>query len=199
VAKANIATKTKTRERFGRFRAVLRSIAVIVSYLVICGQTFPQEFRPPDSRVEASDLYNFGKFVIWPTDRRATAETFQICILGKDPFGETLDAIVSGESIRGKRIEVKQLKGVQQADTCMILFVSSSEESRLPRILVAAGNFSVLTVSDVKQFAERGGDIGLVHQQNSIRFEVNRTAAEQCHLVVSSELLKVAVKVIRER
>jgi len=45
-------------------------------------------------------------------------------------------------------------------------------------------------------FAERGGIIGMVMQQDRVRFEVNRWAAEQSRLALSSELLKVATRVI---
>lgn len=199
VAKVNVATETKTREPFARFRTVLRSFAVVVFHLIICGQTFPQEFHPTQSQVEAAYLYNFGKFVTWPKNRLAKAETFQICILGKDPFGTVLDSIVSGESIGGKKIEVQRLSAVQSAQACMILFLGPTEESQLPEVLVAAQNFNLLTVSDMGHFAERGGDIGLIREHDHVRFEVNRTATEQDHLVLSSELLKVAVKVIWKR
>lgn len=77
--------------------------------------------------------------------------------------------------------------------------MSSSEEKRLPVIISEAQRMHVLTVSDMPHFAERGGTIGLVNQEDRIRFEVNRTRAEECHLGLSSELLKVAVKVIGGR
>ena len=54
----------------------------------------------------------------------------------------------------------------------------------------------VLTVSDVPEFCERGGIIGLVKKDDKVRFEVNRAAADRAQLVLSSELLKVATKVI---
>lgn len=194
----NIATETSTRAPVFRVRGALRAFAVVVFHLVICGQTFAQQFHPTESQVEAAYLYNFGKFVTWPSDRLAGAETFKICILGKDPFGVALDSIVSGESIGGKQIKVQRLAAVQQAQTCMILFLASSEENQLPAILAAARNFSLLTISDINHFAERGGDIGLIREQDRVRFEVNRTAAEEDHLALSSELLKIAVKVIRK-
>jgi YfiR/HmsC-like len=152
--------------------------------------------RPSESQVKAAYLYNFGKFVTWPSDRAATSEVFYICVLGKDPFGSVLDETVNGERIDGKKIGVLRISRVQEAGSCNILFVSSSEEKRLPTIILEAQRVHVLTVSDIPHFAERGGTIGLVNHEDRIRFEVNRTRAEECHLGLSSELLKVAVKVI---
>jgi hypothetical protein len=158
----------------------------------------PQATQPTEAQVKAAYLYNFGKFVRWPADRVVTTESFEICILGRDPFGAVLDSTVAGESIDSRKIIVRRLLGIQDASTCSVLFVSSSEESRLTPTLAAAQRFGLLTVSDMRNFAARGGAIGLINDQGKIRFEVNREAAEQAHLELSSELLKVATKVIKK-
>jgi uncharacterized protein DUF4154 len=173
-----------------------RKLALAGLLLISANLAPAQTTRPTESEVEAAYLYNFGKFVTWPADRVVANNPFEICILGKDPFGKVLDATVTGERIGGRAISIRRLVQVQQAGTCSILFVSSSEEGRLGTILDSAHRFNALTVSDVKHFAERGGVIGLVVQQDRVRFEVNRAAAERCHVQLSSELLKVAVKVI---
>ena len=178
------------------FRKCALALSLLLLFPVHLSQA--QELRPTEAQLEAAYLYNFGKFVTWPPDRTKASETFGICILGKDPFGQVLDATVTGESIGGRKIEVKRLANMAQAQACNILFVSMSEEGRLGPILAAAEILRLLTVSDIKHFAERGGAIGLVRQQDKIRFEINRRAADRCHLVFSSELLKVASKLFPE-
>lgn len=197
MAKVKVATPTNRRAPGSRFRAAVLTF-VTAQILLISFPSFAQDFHPTQSQVEAAYLYNFGKFVTWPADRLSNAETFQICILGRDPFGSALDSIVAGETIRGKKIALQRLTTIQQAQSCMILYVSPSEERQMPAILAAAQSFSILTVSDLEHFAEHGGTIGLVREQDRVRFEVNRAAAEQDHLILSSELLKVAVKIIRK-
>ncbi len=182
--------------RTSRPKRPRRRLAVAGVLLVCTGFSAAQVTRPTESEVKAAYLYNFGRFVTWPPDRAVAGNPFEICIVGKDPFGKVLDATVLGERIGGRTIAIKRLSQVQQAESCSILFVSSSEEARLATILDSSHRFNLLTVSDLKHFAERGGVIGLVVQQDRVRFEVNRTAAERCHLQLSSELLKVAVKVI---
>ncbi|HEV2398324.1 MAG TPA: YfiR family protein [Candidatus Sulfotelmatobacter sp.] len=158
-----------------------------------------QTNRPTESQVEAAYLYNFGKFVTWPSDLARSADTFEICLIGKDPFGSILDATVSGESINGKKIAIARISRMQEGSACNIVFISSSEASHLPGIVVESRRMHVLTVSDMPHFAERGGMIGLIDQDGRIRFEVNRNEAELSHLGLSSELLKVAVKVIASK
>ena len=153
------------------------------------------QVHPTESQVKAAYLYNFGKFVRWQ-DQSPNTASIKICVLGKDPFGTVLDSTVAGESIDGRKIIVKRVVKVQDAATCNILYISSSEESRLGFILSSVQHFAPLTVSYIPNFAERGGIIEFVEQQGKIRFEVNLLAAEQSHVSLSSELLKVAIRVI---
>jgi hypothetical protein len=90
-----------------------------------------QKASPTESQVKAAYLYNFGKFVRWEGDRPVNPDSLEICVLGKDPFGAVLDATVEGESIAGKKITVRRLSTVQESARCSILFVGTSEESRL--------------------------------------------------------------------
>jgi len=167
----------------------------VFSIALVSSEYSSAQVHPTESQVKAAYLYNFGKFVRWQ-DQSANAASIKICVLGKDPFGTVLDSTVAGESIDGRKIIVKRVVKVQDAATCNILYISSSEESRLGFILSSVQHFAPLTVSDMPNFVERGGIIEFVEQQGKIRFEVNLLAAEQSHVSLSSELLKVAVKVI---
>lgn len=156
-----------------------------------------QKSNPTEYEVKAAYLFNFGRFVEWPARVTTAGEVFSICVLGEDPFGASFDATIAGESINGKRVVIKRITKPQDATDCRILFISSSEESRLKEILAMLDKASVLTVSDISQFTRRGGMIRFVTEANRVRFEVNLTNAEHAALTLSSQLLKVAVSVRR--
>jgi hypothetical protein len=151
-----------------------------------------REHKPNEYEVKAVYLYNFGKFVRWPS---ATGETFAICVLGQDPFGPALNATVAGETINGANITAARISRVEEAANCRIVFISSSEEARLKQILSALDRSSVLTVSDLPQFSRHGGMVEFVFDGKKIRFEVNLAPAEHAGLEFSSELLKLAANV----
>jgi hypothetical protein len=181
------------------FRGILSHFfALFALLLLVPSFSLAQQAHPTESQVKSAYLYNFGKFVKWPGDRMNISDTVQICLLGQDPFGTTLDSTVAGENIEGRKISIRRLSALEDSEECNILFISSSRENQLRRILASAQHAGILTVSDIPHFAERGGIIGFVIQQDRIRFEVNRKAAEQSHLVLSSELLKVASKIIEK-
>jgi len=156
-----------------------------------------QNTKPTEYEVKAAYLFNFGKFVTWPANDTSSSAAFVICVLGEDPFGPILDKTTAGETINGKKITDRRIVHPQEARDCSILYISASQAEHLNNILAAVKGAPVLTVSDMPAFVERGGMIQFLLDQGRVRFEVNLGPAEPNHLAVSSELLKVAVKVIR--
>jgi hypothetical protein len=155
-----------------------------------------QPAKPLDSAVKAVYLLNFGRFATWPPMApSAGAGSFDVCVLGRDPFGPTLDATVATEVIDGKNVVARRIAAPGDAIACRILFVSGSEERQLKPILQAVDAAAVLTVSDMPRFVERGGMIQFVLENNKVRFEINLVATAHAGLTLSSELLRVAASV----
>jgi hypothetical protein len=155
-----------------------------------------QHSKPPEYEVKATYLYNFSRFVEWPAQGvQEQSDTFAICVLGDNPFGPALKATVAQETIAGKKVVVKEIPTLQDAVGCRVLFISSSEDKQLKEILANLGTASVLTVSDLPKFTQRGGMVQFVLEGDRVRFEVNSASAERAGLTLSSELLKVAINV----
>jgi hypothetical protein len=175
---------------------LLRCTIAAAVWLFFAGSIALGQQKPSEYQVEAAYLYNFGRFVEWPA-KSTTAQTssFTICILGKDPFGQALDATLAGETIGTQRVAAKRISSPQMSADCQILFISSSEANRLNKIIEALDKSAVLTVSDIPQFSQRRGMIQFVLEENRIRFEVNLTATQRAGLTLSSDLLKVATAV----
>jgi YfiR/HmsC-like len=149
--------------------------------------------KASEFQVKAAYLFNFGRFVQWPDP--GTTETFEICVLGSDPFGSALDSTLAGGTIAGKNVTAKRIARPQDVNSCRVLYISSSEEGRLKEDLQVLDKVRVLTVSDIPGFSDRGGMIGFVSEGNRVRFDVNLDSTAGAGLTLSSELLKVATNV----
>jgi hypothetical protein len=145
--------------------------------------------------VEAAYLYNFGKFVTWPPQVTNGASSFDICILGRDPFGQTLNQLIENDRNSSRPIRRRLLARASDARGCAIVYISASEAANLSDILTRLDGKGDLLVSNLPHFVERGGAIQFVFAKKRVRFEVNLDAAEKNQLVFSSELLKVAARV----
>jgi len=113
-----------------RLMRLFRNAAAALLAIAFALQAVAQPvFTPYD--VEAAYLYNFGKFVHWPPDAEPDAAPFVICLLGDDPFGERLNALVANESIQGHAVVTRHIASTAAAATCQILFVAASEAPHL--------------------------------------------------------------------
>lgn len=178
-----------------RWRSLRPCIASVL-ILSLSSLLFAATPQPTEYQVKAAYLFNFARFVKWPGNVPAIpSDTFPICVLGRDPFGPVLDSTVAGESIDGKRVVVHRIASPREAFNCRVVYISSSEDSRLKSVLSGIQHPGVLTVSDMPNFHERGGMIHFVVHQSRVRFYINLAAASSAGLTISSELLKVAVAV----
>lgn len=171
--------------RISAFAAALLSASIPIS------RTAAQSPKPSEYDVKAAYLINFGKFVR-SSGEPETRSSWDICVLGRDSFGQTLDALASNETIDQLPVHVRRIQDITAAKSCAILFFSSSEGEHIREDLAILGSSDVLTVSDAADFLERGGMIQFVLAQNHVRFAVNLDAVNRGHLVLSSELLRVA-------
>jgi len=170
-------------------RAILTSVLLLARGAGLAGQTA----QAPEYQVKAVFLFNFAQFVDWPAEAFPDPDTpVVIGVLGDDPFGSVLDRTVRDERLGGRLFQVRRYQRVDEIKTCHILFISRSEGSRPEGVLAGLKGRSILTVSDVDGFAERGGMIRFVTDRNRIRLQINLAAAEAAHLTISSKLLRVA-------
>jgi len=147
----------------------------------------------PEYQVKAAFLFNFSQFVSWPPQAfGSTNAPIVIAVLGQDPFGRDLDAIVNGEHVNGHPIVVRRYRDVSEVDGCHILFIDRSESDQLPEIVRSLRGRAILTVSDIEGSAQGGVMIDLATQDNHIRMHVNLAAARASGLTLSSQLLRLA-------
>ncbi len=142
--------------------------------------------------VKAAYLYNFAKFVEWPPGAFPTTDSsLMICIAGDNPFGVALAAL-HGKLVESRPVEVRHIPAATGLDRCHVVFIGRAEQGRLKTVLAKLARLPILTVSDISDFAQAGGMIGLFEAEQRIRFNINITAARQANLKLSSQLLKLA-------
>jgi hypothetical protein len=131
--------------------------------------------------------------VDWPPGAYSTAESpLIIGVLGQNPFGRRLDLAVEDEKVQNRRVAVKYGETLESLGSVHILFISRSEERRLPEILKGLKGRTTLSVSDMGQFAEKGGMVNLLAAGDRVRMIVNPAQIEAAGLRASSKLLRIA-------
>jgi YfiR/HmsC-like len=178
-----------------------QGILIIALSIALSGapEAFAQASDASDSSeylIKAGFIYNFAKFVDWPSAAFAQPDSpIVIGILGTDPFGNLIDRIIENKKIGARGLVVKRLKwgtDLKDLKECKILFVGTSEKAHLDDLLQIVKTLPILTVGEAPGFAERGGVIRFVLEDNRVRFEINVEAAHQADLTISSRLLTLA-------
>ena len=143
------------------------------------------------NRIKSAYLYNFLKYIDLKQPEKSIQKDFAVCVLGTDPFGIALDAM-SGRTAKGVNVLVKRVSKVEQAVDCNIVYISQSEENQLSKIIQSFNSFSILTVSDIKNFTREGGIIGFITDDKRIGIEINLKNAQKANIKISALLLEIA-------
>ena len=145
--------------------------------------------EPGEAEVKAAFVFNFIKFVEWPSSAfQSPEDPILLTILGNDPIGAAL-ASLDGKKVSGRRVVVRKVLSISGLERCHVLFVGASEKAALSTVLRAVQRWSVLTVADFEGFPGRGGTIGFVRQDDRVGFEINEGAARKVGLNVNAKLL----------
>jgi hypothetical protein len=161
----------------------------------VVGISAPVRTNAQDSvseyQVKAAYVFNFLKFVQYPTDAFADPlAPLIIGVLGDDPFGSALPQVVIGKTVGGRDLVIRIYHPGEDLHSAHILFISSSERKRLPAIFSSLHGSSVLTVGDTTGFLEAGGMIQFLSESDRVRFAINVDAASRARLKLSSKLLE---------
>lgn len=184
---------TRHRRAFVRRFALAVLFAGLGLFTGVRASASPGVTRTPEYDLKAVFLFQFAHFVEWPAKAFSDVHSpITIGVLGDDPFGGGLDEIVANELVGGRKLIVRRYRGMDQVDSCHILFICASEADRMVAILGKLHGRSVLTVGDTDQFVTQNGIIGFKLSKNRLKLRINIAAADTARLIISSKLLRQA-------
>lgn len=145
--------------------------------------------------VKAAFLYKFAPFVEWPPRAfEGPAGPLNLCIVGYDPFGATLDRAVDGQKVGQHPVVARRIDVIGAASGCHIAYLGGSKAQSVAEGLAAVRGAPVLTVTDQAMGSSRGA-IHFVVKDNRVRFHIDDAAAARQGVTVSSKLLRLALSV----
>jgi len=176
--------------------------------------------KSKEQQIKAAFIYNFIKFVDWPEEKMDDSnEPIIIGIIGSKNFVKAVEPLIR-KKIKNRNISIKyfedyeKLKKSQDDDdrqwnqkmeslkTCHLLMFCICDSVRikdLSQIIKALKGSPVLTVGETAGFLEFGGIINFLMEDKKVRFEINVTAAKKNKLTISSKLLRLAKRVVKEK
>jgi hypothetical protein len=147
--------------------------------------------------VKAAFIYNFAKFTDWPAAAGGTPDALVLCAFSDESYAPALAAI-EGKPVQGRAMRVRRDVRLGDIKSCHMMFIAESAARRSPELLRAARAAPVLTIGEAEGFAEPGGMIGLIAEDNRVQFEINTEAVQRARLKISAQLLRLA-RIVKER
>ncbi len=165
----------------------------LLAWLLLCTNSLAQADEA-QRQLEAVFLGRFASYVQWPHQGRPT---FDIAVVGSNPFGERLNALYADKRIQGKPVRIHLVSDVSGIGTPDVLFVALPTVAARQAAIAHAHRHGILTVSDARGFAEQGGIIQLSFVGQNIQIKINYDAAMKTGLQIAAPLLSIAT-VLRE-
>lgn len=144
-------------------------------------------------RIKAAFLCKFAHYVEWPPQAFARADSpIVIGVVARDAVADEISRTAAALSVDGRPLRVLRLHpGDPMADVHLV-YVASSENSRLAETLAAVKGRPVLIVTESSQAVALGSMINFVVVDDKVRFDISPHAAESSRLKISARLLSVA-------
>lgn len=177
------------------FRAAALALVVIASAFAVPAAASGQSL---EYAVKATYLYKLAPFVEWPAHAHdPQTDTISLCVVGEDPFGDTLDRAVAGQQLGGRPFAVRRMRVLDPSARCHVMFLGGSAAQPVADALRMARGMPVLTVTDAVADPAARGIVNFVVVDGRVRFEIDAAAAAENGIAISSKLLDLAVAVRR--
>lgn len=180
-------------------RKGLGAIMLLLLSLFMGPAVRSQEATVSADQLKAAFLYNFVRFVEWPTNAFSTDSTpMTLGVLegdrSTDKFAAELASLLKEKKAHNRPIIVKKLTSTTEAATCHVVFVADSEARRAGQVADATRGKAILLVGESGDFLANGGMINIVQdeKQKQLRFDIAPKNAERASLTMSSHLLRLA-------
>lgn len=176
-----------------------KTVLIILSLtLLLAGKGHAAPSSSLEYRVKAAYLLQFTRYTEWPSQAFPSATApIRICILGPDPFGDTLEKTVTGRKSGTRGIEVHRLTEFK-GSSCHVIFIGQTQEGTEAEVLKSAEGKPILTIGESNGFLSRGGILKFIILEDTVQFEVNLKIARHSLLKLSSRMLALAKRVVGE-
>ncbi len=154
-------------------------------------QTTPTD---TNARVKSVFIYNFTRYVEWPTDYQSG--NFIINMYGTNAaMLAELNTMAKTKTVGTQKIEIRNTTTLDGIGKCNILYVTPDVTTPISDIVAKIKGKSTLLVTEKKGFATQGAAINFVVVDNRQKFELNKANAEKYSLKVSAQLVTLSIPV----
>ena len=180
-------------------KAFVKKLLVILTLLfVIVLPAFTPVYQgskvDTNAKIKAVFIYNFTKYIEWPTDYQSG--DFTIAILGDNSsLHKYLSEMSKLKKVANQPFTINVISDISQIGKSHIVYIPQNNSAVVEKALSKVKGKSTLIVTESPGYAKRGATINFTISGGQQKFELNKSTAQQHNLKVSSTLESKAVLV----
>jgi phosphoglycerol transferase MdoB-like AlkP superfamily enzyme len=170
---------------------------ILAITLVLCGRIFGQQsMQVTPSKFIAYSLYNFSKFIDWPSD--AKKSNFQICVVGDKAVYNELLKLAENKKQGNSNYQITFYKSVDEIkEFSHIIYLSNLYSGKVKSLASEEIFKGALFVTEREGMTKQGSAISFITDSNGMMgFEIAKSNTEKNNLTVQKQLERLASKVI---
>ena len=99
-------------------------------------------------KLKAGFLFNFAKFVAWPTNAPGAAGLLRVGVLDDGPVYPIMVSELANKQVDGRTIEVVRCRQAEELKQCAMVFITRAESGRFKELKQAVAGTPLLTVGE---------------------------------------------------
>ncbi|KIM11464.1 MAG: hypothetical protein KU37_04415 [Sulfuricurvum sp. PC08-66] len=145
-----------------------------------------------DDELKLAIIGKVAKFITWEKEREYFTVTFF-----NNPFGKLPHEMYEGKEIQSKPVRIYTIDNVDALVPTHVLYIGKATQEELAALTRKAQEHNILTISDIRGFAEQDGIVQLFIATQKIRLKINIDNAKNTGIQIKSSLLNI-VSVVRK-
>ena len=128
-----------------------------------------------------------AKFISWGDN---TSKTLDITVFN-NKFGTYFDDLYQDKKIKGKNVVINYIDKIEQIKDTHILYICDSDFNTLNNIFNHTKNKKIVTISDIRGFAQKGGMVQIYQKNQKLKLKINLNIVNQKNIKIKSSLLRI--------
>jgi hypothetical protein len=142
-----------------------------------------------EEKLQAILLGKISNFITW--QERANSNEFVITIY-KNPYGKLFENLYANSKVQNKKVRIEYISSLSDLSYTNLLFIPQINSSELESIFETIKNKNILTVSDIRGFAEKNGMIQIYFASQKPKLKINLRRVKEENIQIRSSLLNIA-------
>ncbi len=135
-----------------------------------------------------------GKVAKYIVSQEKTSANFIITVY-KNPYGKLFEEVYKDKKIKSKPVLIKYIDTINDLQESDILYIPKVGANELLDILQKVKKRDILTISDTRGFAKKGGIIQLYFVSQKLKLKINPYRASLQNMKIKPTLLRIATVV----